>query len=54
MLAALQDQRFVMAIHWRIWLSQTALLVLLTPAFTFWSQAIFALLLLAKLGSNIL
>ena len=49
MLAALQDQRFVMAIHWRIWLSQTALLVLLTPAFTFWSQAIFALLLLAKL-----
>lgn len=49
MLAAFQEQRFVMAIHWRIWLSQTALLVLLTPAFTFWSQAIFALLLLAKL-----
>lgn len=49
MLAAMQDQRFVTALHWRIWLCQVALLLLLTPAFTFWSQAIFALLLLAKL-----
>lgn len=49
MLTTMQDQRFINAIHWRLWLSQAALLGLLTPAFTFWSQAIFALLLLAKL-----
>jgi transglutaminase-like putative cysteine protease len=49
MLTALNDDRFVRAIHWRIWLCQIALLVLMTPAFTFWSQAIFGLLLLAKL-----
>lgn len=49
MLAALNDSRFVTALHWRIWLCQVAILLLLTPAFTFWSQAIFALLLLAKL-----
>ncbi len=49
MLNALEDNRFTIAIHWRIWLCQVALLLLLTPAFTFWSQAIFALLLLAKL-----
>lgn len=34
---------------WRLWLLQALLLALLSPAFTFWSLAIFALLLLAKL-----
>ncbi len=38
-----------MPLLWRLWLLQLALLALMSPAFTFWSLAIFALLLLAKL-----
>lgn len=38
-----------MPLLWRLWLLQLALLGLMSPAFTFWSLAIFALLLLAKL-----
>lgn len=37
-----------MPLLWRLWLLQGLLLALLSPAFTFWSLAIFALLLLAK------
>ncbi|HCU66277.1 MAG TPA: DUF3488 domain-containing protein [Rheinheimera sp.] len=39
---------------WRLWLIQSLLLLLLTPAFNFWSLAIFALLLLAKLPQLLL
>lgn len=43
------NSQFSQALHYRIWLVQLALIVLLTPALTLWSQGIFALLLLAKL-----
>ncbi len=39
---------------WRLWLLQTLLLALLSPAFNFWSLAIFSLLLLAKLPQLLL
>ena len=49
MLTAQANPALIKSLHWRLWICQSVLLALLTPAFTFWSQAIFALLLLAKL-----
>ncbi len=45
----LMNSQFSQALHYRIWFVQLALIILLTPALTLWSQGIFTLLLLAKL-----
>jgi transglutaminase-like putative cysteine protease len=44
-----QNQALYQALQWRLWLFQLLLWLLLLPAYTSWSLAVFALLLLAKL-----
>lgn len=45
----MQNPQLYQALQWRLWLFQLLLWALLLPAYTPWSLAVFALLLLAKL-----